>query len=224
MKSAPRISIVIPTHEIPEKTFFLDRSIGMIEKQTFKDFEIILNQNGQGLSKNTNEGIRRAKGELVKILFMDDFLAHEDSLKDISDNFSSHDHWLVTAYTHTRDNKTFFNDRVPYYRERITTGRNSIGPPSVLTMRRSDKVFFDENLSWVVDCDFYKRYHDQYGEPKIVNSINVIIGIGDHQLTSTIKDRIKAEEYALLKNRYKKTSIMRRIFRVYSTWLRRLQS
>jgi hypothetical protein len=149
-------------------------------------------------------------------------LAHEDSLKDISDNFYHHDHWLLTAYTHTNDNKIFFNSRVPYYRERITTGRNSIGPPSVLTMRRSDKLFFDENLSWVVDCDFYKRYHDQYGKPKIVNSINVIIGIGNHQLTNTIKDRIKAEEYALLKHRYKKMSVMRRIFKAYLIWLRRL--
>ena len=221
MKSTPRVSIVIPTHDIPEKTYFLNRSMGMIEKQTLKDFEVILNQNGQGLSKNTNEGIRRATGELIKILFMDDFLAHEDSLKDISDNFSSHDHWLATAYTHTRDNKTFFNDRVPYYRERITRGRNSIGPPSVLTVRRSDKMFFDENLSWVVDCDFYKRYHDQYGGPKIVNSINVIIGIGSHQLTNSIKDRNKAEEYALLKNRYKKMSVLRRIVRAYSALLRR---
>jgi len=222
MKSAPRISIVIPTHDIPEKTYFLNRSMGMIEKQTFKDFEVILNQNGQGLSKNTNEGIRRATGELVKILFMDDFLAHENSLKDISDNFSSHDHWLVTAWTHTKDDKTFFNDRVPYYHERIINGKNSIGPPSVMTMRRSDGMFFDENLSWIVDCDLYKRYHDQYGEPKIVNSVNVVIGIGNHQLTNTINDQTKSEEYAFLKNRYRNVSIMRRIFRAYSIWLRRL--
>ena len=36
-----------------------------------------------------------------------------------------------------------------------------------------------------MDCDYYKRCYMKFGKPKILNDVNVIIRLGDHQLTET---------------------------------------
>ena len=36
-----------------------------------------------------------------------------------------------------------------------------------------------------MDCDWYKRAHDAWGEPRIASDVGVIIRMGDHQVTNT---------------------------------------
>ena len=100
----------------------LSRSFDVLKKQTFKDFEVIISDNSEddvienfcknyqslnikyfknprkGISKNTNEAMKKAKGKLIKILYMDDYLINENSLQNIVDNFKGH--WLVTGCAH----------------------------------------------------------------------------------------------------------------------------
>src|SRR3990167_7102617 len=119
------ISICIPTYEMHGGALkMLTRSFDMLKKQTFKDFEVVVSDNSEddvvknlcaspeykmlninyfknprkGLAQNSNEAIKNAKGEIIKILYMDDYLANENSLQKILDNFT--DHWLITACEH----------------------------------------------------------------------------------------------------------------------------
>lgn len=201
------LSIVIPIHEgMQDGEYFLWRSVQSIMHQTYKDYEIIIVQEGL-MAKNTNAGIKKARGELIKILYLDDYLAHENSLREIVDNFDPTDMWMATGCLHQRtDTRDFYEDphspHLPRYSKDLYTGNNTIGSPSVVTLRNEGHLLFDENLSFLLDCDLYKRYHDQFGAPKLIQDLNVVIGIGNHQTSNTMKETEKQDEYHYMMQKY----------------------
>jgi len=183
-------------------SLFLKRSFDILTHQTYKNFDIIISdhskndlvkelcesyqnkltinyyrntENYGSTSANTNNAIKKATGKLIKILFQDDFLFSESSLEEIVQNFDlENDKWLVTACEHTKDGVSFIRPFYPRYNKFIQFGYNTISSPSVLTIRNESPLPFDENLIWLVDCDYYKRYYVKFGEPKILNIINVV--------------------------------------------------
>jgi hypothetical protein len=194
----PYLSICIPTHDMPNGDFFLERLQHSLEAQTFTDFEVVMTKEGK-MAENSNAAIKKAKGELVKILYMDDYLAHENSLQEIVDNFKGE--WLVTGCDHDNGIE-HFNPHYALYSDSLKEGNNTIGSPSVLTMRRSSALLFDEQLTWVLDCDLYVRLYEAYGPPIILDTINVTIGVGGHQTTYALSDELKCAEqdYLVKKN------------------------
>ena len=205
--SSPKISIAIPTHDMPNGEFFLNRAIQSIRAQTFTDYEVVVTKEGK-MAHNTNAAIKKSKGELVKILYMDDYLAHENSLQEIVDHFEGE--WLATGCLHqTTDGDLYEDPHSPHYPEYthdISTGNNRLGSPSVITLRREGVLFFDENLSWLLDCDLYARYYKHYGLPILLNDLNVVIGIGKHQTTHRLPNRIKNWEHEYLNKKHESSS------------------
>lgn len=218
-----KLSVCIPTHQMEDYDYFLHRCLDSLWNQSFQDFEIVVSDNSdndeikkicewyktgisyyhnpiKGMAPNTNNAIKMAKGDLIKILYMDDFMAHDLALEAIVNNFKGE--WLVTSCRHTVDGEDFFNTHVPHYSEDIYTGRNTIGSPSVLTIKKETALFFDEEMTWLLDCDLYKRYYDLYGEPTILNNVNVIIGLHDGQATHTMGDERKLKEHEYLNKKY----------------------
>lgn len=206
-----RISICLPIHKMKGREEFLKKTFEMLSKQTFKDFEVVITDNDsgrfdrfglevnysfnprKGMAQNTNAAIKRCKGELIKILYLDDHLADENSLQDIVDNFKDEDMWMITG-TSTNPH--------PYYTGDIHKGNNKLGSPSALTFRNKEPMFFDEKMTWLLDCDYYKRMYDKYGEPKILDKVNVVMGIGDHQMTHILSDSQKKLEDDYMSNKY----------------------
>lgn len=189
MNLKPKISIAVPFYSgMKNAEYFLKRCLESITKQTFKDYEIVVTEDGK-MAENTNSAIKKSKGELIKILYMDDFFNDEHSLQDIVDHFSDEDNWLVTGCGHTEGGLHF-----PTYNDQIQI-KNTIGSPSVLTIRNDNPLLFDESMTWMLDCDYYKRLYARYGEPKILNTLNVILGTGDHQTTNILSDEIKNNEH-----------------------------
>lgn len=227
----PLISICIPTYEMNGKGhIFLKDSLKIISNQTFKDFNVIISDHSKNnlienlckvytnklnikyfknsdnigsSSANINNAIKKADGGLIKILFQDDFLLNEKSLEEIVKNFDiNKDRWLITACEHTKDGKNLFRPFYPRYNNLIQFGKNTISSPSVLTIKNENPLLFDERLVWLMDCDYYKRCYDKFGDPKILNKINVVNRIGKHQisiLTVNIKIKIKELIYILIK-------------------------
>lgn len=194
------ISIAIPYYPMNDADYFMERCLKSIEIQTFKDYEVVITENSGGWSANHNEAINRCKGDIIKFLHMDDFLTHPDSLQRIVDNFKSG--WLVTGCVHCRGGSDRFNTHIPTWTEDIVTGNNGIGGPSVLTIENKDPLLFDESLTWLVDCDYYKRLYERYGQSTILESAEVVIGIHDGQATNIINGDIKAREVELMKQKY----------------------
>lgn len=199
--STPKISIVIPFHWLKDWNSFLKRCLESIEIQSFVDYEVILMKVGS-MPVTSNRVIESARGELVKILFMDDYFAHKDSLKEIVDNFGENDQWLVTGCEHQRNGRLSDNPHYPRYTDDISTGNNCIGSPSVLTFRKEGCLLFDENLSYMLDCDLYKRYYDKYGLPKILNDLNVVIGLHDGQVSNLMSEEEKLKEITYTHNKH----------------------
>jgi len=222
------ISVCIPTYEMggvgKEK---LKRSLDVLTTQTCKDFEVVISDNSEndeiknlcksseyqslninyfknprkGLAQNTNEAIKHATGEIIKILYMDDYLANDTALGSIKDNFNGY--WLVTGCEHD-DGKHRYNPHYPRYSKKIARGKNTIGSPSVLSIKNENPLLFDENMTWVLDCDYYKRMYDKYGKPTILNEINVVIGTGKHQMTNILSNTAKIKERYYMARKYKK--------------------
>lgn len=226
------MSIAIPTYETFGKgKEYLRFQFEKFLNQTFKDFEVVIsdqsaddeikkvcdeysdrlnifyfrNEDRRGLSSgNVNNAIRNCKREIIKILFLDDFLWDKNSLKYFVDAFTEETNWVVSACEHTRDDgKSFYRTFYPKYNHNIHLGFNTISSPSVLAFRNAaDKMYFDERLVWLMDVDFYKRLYIKYGEPTLLNKITVVNRTHDKQMGTITENNVKRKEYDLMWKKY----------------------
>jgi glycosyltransferase involved in cell wall biosynthesis len=221
-----KITVAIPTSEMGGKgAEFLQQSLDILRRQSFTDFDIVITDNSdddvienvaadykeiygnltyyrnpnKGMAVNTNAAMNASTGEIIKVLYLDDYLAHDDALKDIVENFKGE--WLVTACEHDSDG-TRHTTHLPRYNPDIFTGMNTIGSQSVLAVKNGTQLFFDEELTWLLDCDLYKRYFDLYGAPVTVDKVNVVIRQHNEQATNTIPMSRKKWEYDYLIKKY----------------------
>lgn len=208
----PYLTVCIPTYEMGGiGATYLKDSLARLKSQTFKDFEVVVCDNSldelikkcadefkndlniQYIKNDTykfpgnlNLGIKSSRGKIIKLLCQDDYLFSTDSLREIVEKFNLNtDSWMVTACTHSIDGVNFYNNHYPRYNNLIQYGINTISSPSVLTIKNHHPVFFDDNLVWLVDCDYYKRCFEKFGLPSMLHSINVVNRIGAHQMTNT---------------------------------------
>lgn len=209
------ISVVIPTWEAHGMGVqLLERALDSIESQTYKDVEIVISDNSEddkiknlckdffvnyfrnpkkGMANNTNYAIDHATGDLIKILYQDDWLAHERALDMINEYFEKEDQWMITGSS---------NNENPVWTDDIWKGNNKLGSPSSLTIRNAVDLRFNNDYKYVLDCEYYKRLHDKYGEPRILYGNHVNIGIGDHQETNNLTNEVKIQEIQALIKKY----------------------
>ena len=214
MTKNPEISIALPIHRMDRAEFFLQRCLDSILDQSFEDYEVVITDNSddssllkiiqtyampvryslnprKGMAQNTNEAIRASRGRLIKLIYMDDYLAHKDALWDVFESFQGH--WLISPAD---------NNHKPRYTEDIHLGNNKLGSPSALTILNQDPLLFDEEMTWLLDCDYYKRMHDRYGEPVILKRVGVKMGIHDGQMSHILTQGEKDLEQRYMINKY----------------------
>lgn len=183
---------------MPKTQEYLDRIQRSLDTQTFRDFEWVVTEEGK-MAENTNAAIRKAKGDIIKILFLDDYLANEFALQHIVDEFKGG--WLASGCLHDVDGQ-LVNAHFPEYTDDVLTGNNKIGSPSVISIENNNPELFDENCSWVLDCDYYHRLFERYGAPTLLNQLDVAIGLHPDQTTHTLSDAEKLQEHHYLLNKY----------------------
>ena len=220
----PKVSIVVPIYNMDDAKKFLKRNLDSITTQTFTDYEIVIsddsdddmlkcwldnypikyykNKGSKGMANNSNNGIEKAKGEIIKILYQDDYFYNNNSLAEIVRHFKKCE-WMVSGCVHSLGFGEPINEHFPFYSE----SENNIGSPSVLTFSREVTERFDPEFHWVLDLDLYKRLFREYGLPRILHQINVVIGIGEHQTTHRLSDLRKNIEHQLLREKYDNPSI-----------------
>lgn len=186
------VSIVIPYYDkMKGAKFFLNQLLSSIYSQSYTNYEIVITEEGNA-SHNTNVAIRKAKGDLIKVMFMDDYFTHEHSLRDCVHALGGQK-WLIAGSN---------NNQTPILTGDIHLGNNKLGSPSALLMQNGLSMYFDEKLKWLLDCDFYKQMWVKHGEPVILNGNIVTIGEGDHQATNLLSNKEKDHEVMLMRERY----------------------
>lgn len=189
----PLISILIPTYERPD---YLRRSLDHLAGQTFSDFEVIVtddsasdsieallrnhsykfpiqyrrNRPALGTPRNWTGGIDLARGEWIKILHDDDWLANPESLAHFAQAIRPEVELIFGGYeavyedSGLRENRTLSQhqfERLAKDPHRLFAS-NQIGPPSVLMYRRTITEGFDPQLKWIVDWEGYIRLLQKY--------------------------------------------------------------
>jgi len=228
------ISIAIPVYEMKGVgEHYLEINLNQILCQSYKDVEVIIsdhsiddniknlcesykdklnivyirNEEKRGSSSaNLNNALKNCSGDLIKILMQDEFLNNTNSLAIICKKFEEDKNlkWLVTGCSFGNSPFVESGKMFPHYSENIIKSVNTIGSPSVLTIRNSDLIFFDEDFLWVMDIDYYKKLFDKYGAPKILNEVLIFVLQHNNQVSNFVsQDRKKQEEQFLL-NKYLK--------------------
>lgn len=146
----------------------------------------------------SNRVIGSATGEIIKVLYMDDWLESEDYLEKLYNEFLRKEvEWIITSAS---------TNKIPVWTDNIETGNNRLGSPSALAFRNDfsevGNECFDESLSWLLDCDLYKRLEMRFGKPVILTDIEVGIGIHEGQATQLLTNEQKRAEHNYLKVKY----------------------
>ena len=211
---------------------FLSFSFDKLKDQSFLDFDIVISdhstndsiknlckkysksldikyyRNHENLgnsSANVNNAISLATGKIIKILFQDDFLYSKDSLRDIKESFDSNPDkkWLVSACEHSTNGTSFYSTVIPELDAgKLLSGVNTISSPSVVSFLNEYNVKFDENLIWMMDCDYYVRMATEFGEPIILEGVNVVNRIWSNQYNNMIPAETKEKETEYIKNKF----------------------
>lgn len=226
-----KISVCIPCYEMGgQGPSMLKRSFDQIKNQTYKDVEIVISDHSiddgvkkicdeyssilnivyiknpldrGNFSSNLNNSIRKASGEIIKLLMQDDYFMGFNDLESTVRIFEDSSVNWVACGCYSGWSTNDYNTLIPKYDDpSISRGVNTIGSPSVITIRNKNIQYFDEGLSWVVDLDYYKKMYSTFGEPSILAEYSVFVQRHSNQITNTLRDEIKKREEFELRRRY----------------------
>lgn len=228
-----KVSIAIPTWESHGRGVeFLDDLLRTIEIQHFKDFEVVIsdhsenddlvnkvkefdtkfqikyiknNKNRGNSPANLNNAIDNCSGEIIKIMFQDDFFYDDEALEKIYYSLAdSEKMWLLNGCNHTKDHgNSFYWEFYPKFNPDLLRGVNTISSPSVVAFKNNVDNRFDPNIVYFMDLDFYYGMKQKYDDPIFYNDVLISNRVHDDSISNSLtnKEEImqKESEYCLIK-------------------------
>ena len=165
-------------------------------KQYANHFNLLYYKNEQplGSPENWNQSIRMAKGTWIKLMHDDDWFSSNESLQIFANYIKTNPDvdFFFSAYKNVNEingsTKKVVLNRINLNRLRhwpvALISDNLVGPPSVTCLRNDDGPFFDANLKWLVDIDFYMSYLEE-NEFFYIDQALVNIGLHQEQITQS---------------------------------------
>ena len=215
-----KISVCIPASKNAE---FLRRCLDTLTTQSFRDFEVILsddspddsvyeiaeeyksdlpivylrNNPSLGTPANWNFAMQHAKGEYIKLIHDDDWLAENDALQKFYDCLEKNPgvDFCFSAFHNVRIKEgtmepvfcsSFLRKLLKKTRYNLFK-RNFIGPPSVVFQRNNREDWYDDRLKWLVDFEGYIRFLDKNNGFVYIEECLVNIGLSGEQVTSAVQ-------------------------------------
>lgn len=225
-----KISVCIPTYGMKgEGAFYLQKNLSSIFLQTLKPHEVIISDHSTddavektanlwndfmnikyyrndrkigNISSNLNNCVEKSEGDIIDFMLQDDYYFAPNSLQKRIEVLGNAQ-WAVTATIHYAVEKNmFYWHLIPSYREDIYLGHNSIGSPSLLTMRKENCPSFDEKLFMLTDCDYYKQLFDKFGPPSSSPDITSVSCIWEGQSQKNVSQEKMNIEISIVKEKY----------------------
>jgi glycosyltransferase involved in cell wall biosynthesis len=210
--------------------YMLNHLLNSISKQTYTDYEIIIsdqsktdviknecdswsnlnikyykNNTGFGsAAKNLNFAISKSTGEYIKPIFQDDYFFSPNTLQYIVDNLGDKT-WGFVGTWHCDENQTdkLYRPFSPKWGDsfNLLSGLNTVSGPSVMFFK-NDNNYFDEDLCWLNDVEFYYRLYLKYGLPLLLSNQEIVQRLRNEGVSNTLSPDIKNEErvYVLRKH------------------------
>lgn len=211
------ISIVIPVYTMDRSKEFLTDLFDSIKSQTYTNYEVIVsdhsevedieefcrnydldirhyyNERGRGNSSiNMNYGISKSKGDVIKIMHMDDYFCNNEALQNLVDGIGDMK-WGKFAFNHNYEGHQDQPSRpwIP------SMSNYNIGCPSVIFFVRdeSDQVLFDEDLIFINDMDMNQRLLEKYGSPAVIEDISITIRMHGSQVQNSVSPDLEQKEW-----------------------------
>lgn len=228
----PKISIAIPTWETYGRgAEFLDDLLRTIEIQTFKDFEVCISDHSEDneifdkvgefedrinfcYSKNkkdkgngpanTNRAVDMCSGDIIKIMFQDDFFYDDESLEKIYNSLYNSDKvWLLNGCNHTADHgNSFYWELYPRFNDKLLDGVNTLSSPSVLSFKKEVTNRFDTNLVHFMDIDFFYGMREKHGDPIFYDDVLITNRFPNDYSISNNHPKDFSTESKYCKNKY----------------------
>src|SRR5215831_18279500 len=174
-----------------------DNSVSELCRQYQERFPLkyIKNANALGTPENWNEAVRHAQGVWTKIMHDDDWFYNEHSLEKYMAAVRNNPEasFFFSAYQNVwvESGKTAFVYASQYRLNKLQKtpvtlfSTNIIGPPSVTLYRHNTSYYFDSQLKWLVDIDFYILFLQQ-NKAVYLREVLVNIGISQEQVTKAV--------------------------------------
>jgi glycosyltransferase involved in cell wall biosynthesis len=224
------VSICIPAYEMyGYGVSMLKRAVESVLCQKYKNYELIVSDHSEndyienylrtvpgaryykcterrGISSvNLNNAIRHASGSLIKPLFQDDFLFDENSLGNFVSGLGGSAWGAGSSVHYAADGVTKLHTHTPVIMtlNDLLHGANGVGCPSAVIFRNNGN-FFDNELIWLMDTEFYYRQILKYGQMKIIDRACVGIRVWDKNVGNTIvTEQVKKreQEYVIAKDK-----------------------
>ena len=222
-----KVSIAVPVHDPDGKySAHLRELIESAHSQSEPPLEVVLTANHQlpylhelecaagerfkvifklvdvsGAAANTNQAVGLCTGDVVKIMYQDDYFFDVGALSLVANLLEEgHSRWVALGCIHRfEDQDSYTRVMVPRYSMGLLWGKNTIGAPSVVAFRRESFVPFDEAMVFMFDCDWYFRMNQSFGRPLTVDSTQIAIRIHSGQATHWARKKLKSERIRTLK-------------------------
>ncbi len=159
------------------------------KKMTLKYYK---NTSALGTPENWNQAIRQADGNWIKLMHDDDWFSQKNSLHKFVNaiDAAAESDFIFSAYNNVYEetSKTEpvfmngFRKRKMLQNPVTLIAKNVIGPPSVVMHKNNKQYWYDKNVKWVVDMDFYIRFL-QTTKPHYINEALINVGMHKDQVT-----------------------------------------
>ena len=172
----PLVSIVVVTYN---RALFLKEALDSIQRQTFKDYEIILVDDGStdntkeiveqyeriryiyqehgGISKARNKAVKAAKGTWIATLDSDD-LWKEEKLQKQVDYVRAHPGCSIVYTSYSNFTDIPEDELDERQRDLLRTNNKCYLPSALIEAKLFDKIgLYDEALLWSEDTDWIIR-------------------------------------------------------------------
>lgn len=143
-----------------------------------------------GTPENWNEAIKKATGDWIKLMHDDDWFTDNTSLQKFANATDKSADFIFAAYNNVFEDKkvtkpVFLNSfykRAMIQNPVTLIAKNIIGPPSVVMHKNDQKYWYDKNVKWVVDMEFYIRFL-QTSNCYYINQPLINVGLNKEQVT-----------------------------------------